>query len=134
MYLQPFMIPKRISLILLLAMGLSLPTTGMVTDSLRKVISTLKGEDKARAYVDLYMALYNAGEIDSALLCLDDLIVLRQQQDSIEKEGNARWSRIAILNNAARFEQLRHLEPFLPDVATKVFCTSRYGKGADLPS
>ena len=107
MYLQPFMIPKRISLILLLAMGLSLPTTGMVTDSLRKVISTLKGEDKARAYVDLYMALYNAGEIDSALLCLDDLIVLRQQQDSIEKEGNARWSRIAILNNAARFEQLK---------------------------
>ena len=107
MYLQPFMIPKRISLILLLAMGLSLPTTGMVTDSLRKVISTLKGEDKAGAYVDLYMALYNAGEIDSALLCLDDLIVLRQQQDSIEKEGNARWSRIAILNNAARFEQLK---------------------------
>ena len=67
MYLQPFMIPKRISLILLLAMGLSLPTTGTVTDSLRKVISTLKGEDKAGAYVDLYMALYNAGEIDSAL-------------------------------------------------------------------
>ena len=75
-------------------------------DSLRQAIPTLKGEERCNAYIDLYLAFYTEGQIDSVLYYLDHVIDIRRQQDSLKKEAAARWTRVAILNNAGRFEQL----------------------------
>lgn len=96
---------KRLYLILLCILAQQ-GLQASVTDSLQRLLPSLEGEEKAEALVDLYLTYYRQGNIDSSLLTLDELITLRQEQDSVEKEGNARWSRIAILNNSARSEEL----------------------------
>lgn len=40
--------------------------------------------------------------VDSALSTLDELISVRHELGNAEREGMARWNRIATLNNAAR--------------------------------
>lgn len=76
------------------------------TDSIRQLIPSLKGEAKAKALIDLYLAYYAKGEVDSTLMTLDELIAFQHDRDSVKEEGKARWNRIAILNNAARFAEL----------------------------
>ena len=49
---------------------------------------------------------YDKMQIDSALMMLDSQIIHHQESHNIEKESLPRWNKIAVLNNAARYEQL----------------------------
>ena len=49
---------------------------------------------------------YSEMMVDSALSTLDELISVRHELGDAEREGMARWNRIATLNNAARYDSL----------------------------
>ncbi|MBR1449249.1 MAG: hypothetical protein IJ588_10965 [Prevotella sp.] len=97
---------RRTAILLIALLGHLSLFADSQSDSIRAQLPQLEGEGLANAYVDLYLYYYAQGEIDSALTTLDDLIAFRQKQGDIEKEGNARWSRVAVLNNSARFAEL----------------------------
>ncbi|MBR4565597.1 MAG: hypothetical protein IKO17_01455 [Prevotella sp.] len=75
-------------------------------DSLLMRFSKQTDMEKARTGFIIYNEYYKRGQIDSSLSFLDSLISIYQQTDSLNKEASMRWTRVAILNNSARFEQL----------------------------
>lgn len=96
----------RFLITLLLSITAQASLCNHTTDSLKNIISNASDEQKGKAMVELYLTYYKINEIDSSLAVIDDLIEFRQQQDSTMLEANARWSRIALLNNSARFIEL----------------------------
>ena len=70
-------------------------------DSLRQVIPTLKGTDRSAAYLKLSQLLSGEDDVQAAVDCLDEWISYEQDQGNVEEEGNARWSKIAVLTNCA---------------------------------
>ena len=56
--------------------------------------------------IDQFHQYYSRMELDSALLILDKHIAFEAELGNVEKEGNARWNKVAILNNGARYEAL----------------------------
>jgi hypothetical protein len=96
----------RFLITLLLSITTQASLCNHTTDSLKKIISNASDEQKGKAMVELYLTYYKINEIDSSLAVIDNLIKFRQQQDSTLLEANARWSRIALLNNSARFIEL----------------------------
>ena len=49
---------------------------------------------------------YSAMMVDSAILMLDKIIDLRHSVGDLEGEASARWNKIALLNNSARYDTL----------------------------
>lgn len=49
---------------------------------------------------------YAQMNLDSALVILDEQIALEAETGNTENEGKARWNKVAVLNNGARYEEL----------------------------
>ena len=98
--------PPRYWMLWLCLFVAQLTASAISTDSIRQLIPSLEGQKKVSALIDLYLAYYAKGEIDSTLLALDELVDFQHSLGKVEEEGKARWNRIAILNNAARFPEL----------------------------
>ncbi|MBQ8705294.1 MAG: hypothetical protein IJ548_03220 [Paludibacteraceae bacterium] len=54
----------------------------------------------------LFQHYYSNMQVDSALITLDKIIALRHDKKDIEQEASARWNKIAVLNNSARYDSL----------------------------
>lgn len=61
--------------------------------------------DSLRAQFKRY---YAANQVSQAYATLDELIQLEQKSKNVEREAAARWNKIALLNNAARYDSLLH--------------------------
>ena len=66
----------------------------------------LQAGSEAEQLNRLFHSYYEKMEVDSALSILNELISLHQNNGDEDGEGNARWNRIALLNNGARYEEL----------------------------
>ncbi len=87
--------------IITLGMIMQLTATASTADSLRNILPTLKGEDKTKAYEQLYHALDGEGDINAILTCLDEWIAYEGKQANTKYESNARWMKIITLTNYA---------------------------------
>jgi len=54
----------------------------------------------------LFQKYYSDMMVDSAMTTLDKLIEIYTQKGNLEKETSARWNKIAMLNNSARYDTL----------------------------
>ena len=105
---------KRLVVLLLTFMCLSLTYAKPLTpadiqhkaDSLRSIINTRQGEERAAVFRELFKLYFANNQVESAYIVLDELIALEQQLNNPEREASARWNKIALLNNSGRYEML----------------------------
>lgn len=75
-------------------------------DSLLKSLQTVSTENRDNTFREILQEYYRLGKIDNALTYADSLISFYHNSGSLKDEATARWTRIAILNNAGFFERL----------------------------
>ena len=75
-------------------------------DSLLKSLQNGRTENRDKTFREIQQEYYRLGKIDNALTYTDSLIFFYHNYGSINDEAKARWTRIAILNNAGLFERL----------------------------
>jgi len=63
-------------------------------------------DETADSLLKRFHQYYDNMQIDSAMMMLDSLIAHHQERHDIKKESLPRWNKIAVLNNAGRYEQL----------------------------
>jgi signal transduction histidine kinase len=63
-------------------------------------------DETADSLLKRFHQYYDNMHIDSAMMMLDSLIAHHQERHDIKKESLPRWNKIAVLNNAGRYEQL----------------------------
>lgn len=63
-------------------------------------------DEAADSLLKRFHQYYDNMQIDSAMMMLDSLIAHHQERHDIKKESLPRWNKIAVLNNAGRYEQL----------------------------
>ena len=104
---------NRLATLLLIAvLGLSqafaTPTSVIQqkADSLRAVLNNCQGEERAGVLKELFKLYFASNQVEPATIVLDELIGLEQQLKHPEREASARWNKIALLNNAGRYETL----------------------------
>ena len=105
---------KRLVVLLLTFMCLSLTYAKPLTpadiqhkaDSLRSIINTRQGEERAAVFRELFKLYFANNQVEPAYIVLDELIALEQQLNNPEREASARWNKIALLNNSGRYEML----------------------------
>ena len=81
-------------------------TRAAAVDSLRQAIASSTGQQKSEAYERLYLTLYKQSDADQLLNLLEEWMTFEQQQGNIDKEGETRWDKIAVLNNFGRDEEM----------------------------
>ena len=105
---------KRLAVLLLTVLCLSLTHAKPLTpadiqhkaDSLRSIINTRQGEERAAVFRELSKLFFANNQVEPAFIVLDELIALEQQLNNPEREASARWNKIALLNNSGRYEML----------------------------
>ena len=105
---------KRLVVLLLTFMCLSLTYAKPLTpadiqhkaDSLRSIITTRQGEERAAVFRELFKLYFANNQVEPAYIVLDELIALEQDLKQPEREASARWNKIALLNNSGRYEML----------------------------
>ena len=105
---------KRLAVLLLTFVCLSLTYAKPLTpadiqhkaDSLRSIINTRQGEERAAVFRELFKLYFANNQVEPAYIVLDELIALEQQLNNPEREASARWNKIALLNNSGRYEML----------------------------
>ena len=63
-------------------------------------------EQQRQQLIKRFHQYYAQMNLDSALVILDEQIALEANGGNIENEGKARWNKVAVLNNGARYEEL----------------------------
>lgn len=63
-------------------------------------------EQQRERLVNQFHQYYAQMNLDSALFILDKQIALETKVGDVEREGKARWNKVAILNNGARYKDL----------------------------
>lgn len=89
---QPYLLTALLALVLLLP-----------------VSECFAADERTQQLIDRFLQQYARMEVDSALATLDEQILLQQELGNEALEGNARWNKIAILNNSARYEELAQI-------------------------
>ena len=79
--------PPRYWMLWLCLFVAQLTASAISTDSIRQLIPSLEGQKKVSALIDLYLAYYAKGEIDSTLLALDELVDFQHSLGKVEEEG-----------------------------------------------
>ena len=80
-------------------------------DSLEQVLKQQKGEELRSSSKALFMLYYVTGSTDKALKLLDKIIAINDELGDEEGSANARWNKIAVLNNSGRYEELENEAP-----------------------
>ena len=68
--------------------------------------ATAQMSPEAEKLNDLFHQYYSNMQLDSALIILDQQIDCLQKDGNTDNESKARWNKVAILNNAARYEEM----------------------------
>ena len=63
-------------------------------------------EQQRQQLIERFHQYYAQMNLDSALVILDEQIALEAKEGNVENEGKARWNKVAVLNNGARYEEL----------------------------